>query len=190
EIIRFYGYPGEEHKVLTEDGYILTNFRIANPGGYPILLLHGLTVSSDCWLLGGASHDLSFHLWRRGYDVWMWNARGNGYSTEHVNLNFTDDKFWNYSMHELGVYDTTATIDYILNSTGHKSVITLGHSMGTTNVLIATSTRPEYEQKIALSILMAPTVFLSHIVSEKFMDVLYSWHTVSSLISIYKSQRH
>uniref|UniRef100_A0A8D8M7N6 Lipase 1 n=1 Tax=Cacopsylla melanoneura TaxID=428564 RepID=A0A8D8M7N6_9HEMI len=97
EIIRFYGYPGEEHKVLTEDGYILTNFRIANPGGYPILLLHGMTATSDCWLTRNPRDDIAFLLWKRGYDVWMWNARGNIYSTEHVNMTYKDNKFFLFS---------------------------------------------------------------------------------------------
>uniref|UniRef100_A0A8D9AJ73 Lipase 1 n=1 Tax=Cacopsylla melanoneura TaxID=428564 RepID=A0A8D9AJ73_9HEMI len=117
EIMKFYGYPGEEHKVRTEDGYILTNFRMPNPGGYPVLLLHGLTLTSDSWLLGGPTHDIPYHLWRRGYDVWLWNARGNGYSTEHVNLTYTEKNFWKFSSHELGLYDTPAIIDYILNLT-------------------------------------------------------------------------
>ncbi|KAL1460139.1 hypothetical protein WDU94_012077 [Cyamophila willieti] len=174
EIIRFYGYPGEEHKVLTEDGYILTNFRIANPGGYPILFIHGLTATSDCWFVGGPAHDLSFRLWRRGYDVWLWNGRGNLYSMDHVNISWSDEKFYKFSMHELGYYDTTASIDYILNVTGHKSVITIGHSMGTTNVLIAAASRPEYQPKIALNILLAPGAFQRNLVTRGFSDTSYS----------------
>uniref|UniRef100_A0A8D8SKC2 Lysosomal acid lipase/cholesteryl ester hydrolase n=1 Tax=Cacopsylla melanoneura TaxID=428564 RepID=A0A8D8SKC2_9HEMI len=57
EIINYWGYPSEVHKVQTEDGYILTNFRMPNPGGYPILMLHGLTVSSDCWFLRTPQED-------------------------------------------------------------------------------------------------------------------------------------
>uniref|UniRef100_A0A8D8Z5X2 Lipase n=1 Tax=Cacopsylla melanoneura TaxID=428564 RepID=A0A8D8Z5X2_9HEMI len=172
--MRYYGYPGEEHKVLTEDGYILTNFRIANPGGYPILFIHGMTATSDCWLIGGPAHDLSFHLWRRGYDVWLWNARGNMYSTEHVNMTYDQEKFFLFSMHELGYYDTTASIDYILNVTGHKNVITIGHSMGTTNVLIAGSLRPEYQAKIRLNMVWAQGAFKGHMFGKGNSDFFYS----------------
>ncbi|KAL1460135.1 hypothetical protein WDU94_012073, partial [Cyamophila willieti] len=179
EIIRFYGYPGEEHKVLTEDGYILTNFRIANPGGYPVLFIHGMTATSDCWMVGNNADDLSFRLWRRGYDVWFWNARGNMYSTEHVNMTYDQEKFFLFSMHELGYYDTTASIDYILNVTGHKSVITIGHSMGTTNVLIAASTRPEYQEKIALSILYAQGVYLFNVPGKDNGEANFSQYVVS-----------
>uniref|UniRef100_A0A8D8W6P4 Lipase 1 n=1 Tax=Cacopsylla melanoneura TaxID=428564 RepID=A0A8D8W6P4_9HEMI len=133
-----------------------------------------MTATSDCWLIGGPAHDLSFHLWRRGYDVWLWNARGNMYSTEHVNMTYDQEKFFLFSLTELGIYDTTASIDYILNVTGHKNVITIGHSMGTTNVLIAASTRPEYQAKIALSILYAQGVFLTHVPGKELGEANYS----------------
>ncbi|KAI5744617.1 hypothetical protein M8J76_003875 [Diaphorina citri] len=147
EIIRYWGYPAEEHKVTTEDGYILTNFRIPNRGGYPLLFLHGLTSSSDCFLGRNPSVDIVFLLWKRGYDIWLWNARGNLYSREHVNLTTKQSKFYQFSYHEMGLYDTPALIDYILAETDHKTLITLGHSLGSTNVLIATSLRPEYQAK-------------------------------------------
>ena len=54
---KFYNYPSEKHHVITDDGYILTLFRIQRKGtiikegGKPILLQHGLLDSSDTWLL-------------------------------------------------------------------------------------------------------------------------------------------
>ncbi|KAI5703394.1 hypothetical protein M8J75_011282 [Diaphorina citri] len=174
DMIRFWNYPSEEHKILTEDGYILTVFRIPNPGGYPVLMLHGLTVSSDCWFLRTPKEDLVFLLWKRGYDVWLWNARGSIYSREHVNISFSDEKFFDYTFHEMGVYDTPATIDYILNTTGHSSVIALGHSLGSTNVLVAASMRPEYQDKVKLNILWAQSVYMGNIKVRDWFDVFYS----------------
>ncbi|KAL1460050.1 hypothetical protein WDU94_011990 [Cyamophila willieti] len=175
EMINFWGYPSEVHKVQTEDGYILTNFRMPNPGGYPILMLHGLTVSSDCWFLRTPQEDFVFLLWKKGYDIWFWNARGNMYSREHVNISFSDQtNFFDFTFHELGIYDTTATIDYILNMTGYKQLITIGHSLGTTNVMVAASTRPEYNEKVALSILWAQSSYLSHMKVKNLLDTLYS----------------
>ncbi|KAI5737914.1 hypothetical protein M8J77_000710 [Diaphorina citri] len=173
EIIRYWGYPAEEHKVTTEDGYILTIFRIPNPGKTPVLFLHGLTASSDCWLTRDPSADFVFLLWKRGYDIWFWNARGNLYSRGHVNLTPKSDKFCRFAMNELGLYDTTATIDYILNQTGHNSLITLGHSLGTTNVLIAGSLRPEYQTKVRLNVLWAQSAFLGNLVTKDFLEGLY-----------------
>nr|CAD7265972.1 unnamed protein product [Timema shepardi] len=59
ELVRKSGYPCEEHLVVTEDGYILTVHRI--PIGRvpsnqinlrpPVLLVHGILSTSDCWML-------------------------------------------------------------------------------------------------------------------------------------------
>ncbi len=55
------GFAFEEHQVITEDGYIMTLYRI--PGklvdqrkktkevGPPVLLVHGLLDSADGWLV-------------------------------------------------------------------------------------------------------------------------------------------
>ncbi|KAI5732956.1 hypothetical protein M8J76_006094 [Diaphorina citri] len=174
EIIRYWGYPAEEHKVTTEDGYILTIFRIPNPDKTPVLFLHGLFVTSDTWFSRNPSVDIVFLLWKRGYDIWLWNARGNVYSREHVNLTSEQNKFYRFSLSELGLYDTTATIDYILNQTGHNSLITLGHSLGTTNVLIAGSLRPEYQTKVRLNILWAQSVFLGHMARKDLSETIFS----------------
>ena len=54
---RLFNYPIEAHKVTTEDGYILTIFRIQRKGSLikeglsPVLMQHGLMDSSDTWLL-------------------------------------------------------------------------------------------------------------------------------------------
>lgn len=45
------GLPSEEHEVITEDGYVLTMFRIPKPGATPALLMHGFMGTSDMWLL-------------------------------------------------------------------------------------------------------------------------------------------
>lgn len=79
----------------------------------------------------------------------------------------------------MGVYDTPATIDYILNTTGHSSVIALGHSLGSTNVLVAASMRPEYQDKVKLNILWAQSVYMGNIKVRDWFDVLYSVYVVS-----------
>lgn len=54
---KFYNYPVETHKVVTEDGYILTLFRIQKKntiikeGLKPIFLQHGLLDCSDTWII-------------------------------------------------------------------------------------------------------------------------------------------
>jgi lysosomal acid lipase/cholesteryl ester hydrolase len=54
---KYYNYPVETHKVITDDGYILTVFRIQRKrsiikeGLKPIFLQHGLLDCSDTWLI-------------------------------------------------------------------------------------------------------------------------------------------
>lgn len=65
-MIKLYGYPVEKHKVTTEDGYILTIFRIPHGKNSedsfekrpPVVLQHGLLCSSDDWLLSGPERSL------------------------------------------------------------------------------------------------------------------------------------
>ncbi len=115
----------EEHTVLTDDGYILTLFRI--PGqlgdyesarGPPVLMVHGIVDSADGWVV----HDdqsPAFILSRAGYDVWLGNSRGNKYSKRHIKLDTESEEFWDFSWEELGTYDLPAFTDYILGITGY-----------------------------------------------------------------------
>lgn len=57
----------------------------------------------------------------------------------------------------MGVYDLAACVDYIAN-TSRKKVNVVGYSLGGTIALILLSERPQYNEKIATSVLMAPAV--------------------------------
>ena len=63
------------------------------------------------------SESLAYILADSGFDVWLGNNRGTTYSREHVNYTIHDKEFWDFSFHEMGVYDLPAEIDYILNIT-------------------------------------------------------------------------
>lgn len=75
-LIRSKGYPGEEHDVITPDGYILTVHRIPNPNKPVVFLQHGLLDASHTWVMNFKNQSLGFFLWDAGYDVWMGNMRG------------------------------------------------------------------------------------------------------------------
>ncbi|XP_029163316.1 lipase 3-like [Nylanderia fulva] len=97
EMIRKEGYPVETHVIMTEDGYLLTLYRI--PGGknsLPILVQHGLLASSADWLVLGKNNALPYLLADQGYDVWLGNIRGSTHSRKHISLSTSDPKFWNF----------------------------------------------------------------------------------------------
>ncbi|KAJ8675732.1 hypothetical protein QAD02_011518 [Eretmocerus hayati] len=165
EMIRKEGYPSEAHVVLTDDGYLLTMHRIPGPLGSPVVFLqHGLLASSSDWVIAGKNKSLAYILSDHGYDVWMGNARGNTYSRSHVNYSTTDLKFWNFSWHEMAIYDLPTQISFITEL--KKSNLTyIGHSMGTTMFYAMAIERPDIASKIKAMFALAPVAFVDHIKS-------------------------
>jgi lysosomal acid lipase/cholesteryl ester hydrolase len=171
QLLTKYGYPVETHTVLTADGYLLTLHRI--PYGrrnitqhrHPVILQHGVLASSADWVLLGPEKSLAYVLADTGYDVWMGNSRGNTYSRRHIKLTAKRKEFWNFSWHEMGMYDLPAVVDYILNATGETKLYYIGHSMGTTMFYVLLAEWPEYNSKVLAMFSLAPIAFLSHMTS-------------------------
>ncbi|XP_055375835.1 uncharacterized protein LOC129608376 [Condylostylus longicornis] len=163
ELIHKYNYPIETHIVTTQDDYILTIHRIPNPGKQTILLLHGLLDSSAAFVLMGPNISLAYLLYDKNFDVWLGNSRGNKYSRKHKKLKSNDSKFWNFSWHEIGIYDLPAIIEYIENITQIQKLYIVGHSQGATAFFVMCAMRPEMNEKILLMNAFAPITFIHHI---------------------------
>ncbi|XP_063989587.1 lipase 3-like [Diachasmimorpha longicaudata] len=187
ELIFHHGYRDETHHVWTEDGYRLEIHRVLPPivetksqepdietgsgtiydtetkcSRPTIVIHHGLLSSSADWVLLGPKRALAYVLCDEGYDVWLANARGNRYSQCHTLFTTKDKEFWDFSWHEIGVYDLPAMIDYILKKTGNPNMSYIGYSQGTTALFVMASERPEYIGKIKGMVCMAPIAFLSN----------------------------
>lgn len=164
-----YGYPIEEHKVTTEDGYIINFHRIPPVEGgqkRPIVfLMHGIMECSDSWLLMGPGKGLAYVLADHGFDVWMGNARGNKHALSHATMNYTMTRFWEFSWEEIGVHDLPAMIDYILEVSGKESLYYIGHSQGTTSGYVLCSMKPEYNNKIKIMFSLAPEAWMGNVKS-------------------------
>ncbi|XP_034235843.1 lipase 3-like [Thrips palmi] len=149
----------ELHTVRSEDGYLLKVVRIpAAAGAVPALLLHGDLASSDSWMMRKDKSNLGTVLNAAGYDVWVANFRGSTHGRGHASLNTTDPRFWNFSWHEMGVYDIPAFVDYILAHTKAPTLHLVGHSMASSAALVTLSVRPEYNAKIRLASFMSPSI--------------------------------
>ncbi|XP_032677313.1 lipase 3-like [Odontomachus brunneus] len=164
-------YPFELHFVTTKDGYVLALHRIPPsdpnklniPNRRVVLIMHGLLGSSADWIITGRNRSIAFLLSDNGYDVWLGNARGSTNSKNHTKLSIQSAKFWDFSWHEMGLYDTPAMIDYILEYTSQKKLFYIGFSQGTTQFWVTMSLMPEYNEKIKLMSALAPVAYTGHI---------------------------
>ena len=172
EIIASKGFQFQKHLVKTEDGYTLVLFRI--PGGKkckdgsklpPVLLQHGVFDSSDGWVCNGEAHSIPFVLAKHNFDVWLSNSRGNKYCKEHDQYDVNSFEFWQYSFHELGLYDVPAVIKYIrkINKSGEK-IIYFGHSQGTSLMFSGLTQKFDfYKENVKLFVALAPVARLSNL---------------------------
>ncbi|XP_077281143.1 lipase 3 isoform X2 [Temnothorax americanus] len=128
----------------------------------PVIISHGVLSSSADWVLLGPDKSIPYILCDNGFDVWLTNARGNTYSKSHKHYSIKDKEFWNFSWHEIGYYDLPATIDYILEKTGHSKLYYIGHSQGANAFYVMGSERPEYNGKVKGMISLAPAAFLGN----------------------------
>ncbi|XP_042338151.1 gastric triacylglycerol lipase isoform X2 [Plectropomus leopardus] len=162
EIIRYWGYPAEEHEVLTEDGYILTVNRIPQgrkhtEGPRPaVFLQHGLLAAGSNWITNLPNSSLGYVLADAGYDVWIGNSRGNTWSRKHRTLTPDQDDFWRFSHDEMALKDLPAVVDFVLKVTGQDQIFYVGHSQGTTIAFMAFSTLPDLASKIKMFFGLAP----------------------------------
>uniref|UniRef100_A0A182X8C8 Partial AB-hydrolase lipase domain-containing protein n=1 Tax=Anopheles quadriannulatus TaxID=34691 RepID=A0A182X8C8_ANOQN len=174
QLVWKYGYEIEIHEVQTEDGYLLDLYRIAGRRAAsgqpplrphrnaPIFLMHSLLSSCADWVLMGPGRALAYLLADAGFDVWMGNARGTRYSRKHLHHDpdARAGEFWNFSWHEIGLYDVRALIDHVLNATGAARLHYGGFSQGTMVLFVLLSERPEYSAKLIDMQAISPSVYM------------------------------
>lgn len=144
EDMAIHGYPYDSHRVVTEDKYVLTLFRIQGKinkkimdGKQPILLVHGLDESAHGWIINDAERSLALVLADRGYDVWLLNNRGTIYSRLHMEHKIDSKEMWDFSFQELAEHDVVASINLITRKTDGKQIIAIGHSQGAAQIVAA-----------------------------------------------------
>uniref|UniRef100_A0A8B9PFZ1 Lipase n=1 Tax=Apteryx owenii TaxID=8824 RepID=A0A8B9PFZ1_APTOW len=170
QMIRYRGYPSEEYEVLTHDGYYVRLNRIPhgreNPGNRDpkpaVFLQHGIFGEGSNWVQNLANNSLGFILADSDYDVWLGNSRGTTWSRRHKYLSSDQEEFWDFSFHEMAMYDLPAMIDFVLQKTGQKQIYYVGYSQGSTIAFIAFSSMPELAQKIKIFFALAPVTTIKY----------------------------
>ena len=124
-----------------------------------ILLMHAQDADMKEWIINESDKAIAFILVRAGFDVWLGNNRGSSYGLAHTSLDRTQKEFWNFYQEEMGLIDSPAFIDYILEATGLEKISYLGHSEGTTQFFLGASLNPDYyREKINLNVALAPCI--------------------------------
>lgn len=106
----------------------------------------------------------------------MGNFRGNTYSRRHASLNPDEyiGNFWCFTLDELALIDLPTMIDFVTYRTGVKTLNYVGHSLGSTAVLMLLATIPEYNRKLKSVNLFAPSQQLDHSQSAVITPFYYS----------------
>lgn len=82
------------------------------------------------------------------------------YARNHTKLSISDKEFWDFSFHEMGIYDIPALVGFVSDATKQK-IIYIGYSLGTTTAFIFGTTFPEIaEEMVKEFICLAPATFL------------------------------
>ncbi|XP_050080658.1 lipase 3-like [Anopheles maculipalpis] len=158
------GYTSDRLQVRTDDGYLLTVYRMQPKKSRlgVVLLHHGIRQSSDMWMFLGPKRSLAYQLYEAGYDVWLSNSRASPESEGHERLDRDSDHYWDFSFHEIGIEDLSAVIDYILAATDRKTLHFVGYSEAGSALLALLSELPEYNKKVASVELIAPPAFMQY----------------------------
>ena len=162
EVCEAHGYQFQSYNVTTEDGYILTLYRIPAAKGKPIVpgkpvvfLQHGLLDLADTWIMDIPAPAFLFS--DAGFDVWLGNSRGSYHSLGHVKYNYkTDPQYWQFTWQHMADFDIPAVIPYVLKATNQKKLAYVGHSQGTLQMFAHLSDNPSFIDNISIFIALAP----------------------------------
>ncbi|RPI21113.1 MAG: choline dehydrogenase, partial [Actinobacteria bacterium] len=119
--------PPEPHPITTGDGtgLMLTRYRGGDRG--PILLVHGLGVSSRMFTLDTIETNLTEALWSAGFDVWLLDWRAS------IELPISRQR-WNL---DAAVADMPFAVDHVLSVTAADGIDAFVHCVGSISFFLA-----------------------------------------------------
>ncbi|KAJ3437795.1 lipase [Anaeramoeba flamelloides] len=165
-------YEVDLHHIETQDGYILSCFRLENTevSGQDtkpaVLLQHGLCDNSFSWVINGIENALAYQLADAGYQVYMNNTRMNGVSMKHKTFSRHSNYVWKFGFQHMAAFDIPAVVNYITETTGLETISYVGHSQGTTQMFANLCLKEEKRSvaaKINCYIALAPVLFVGKV---------------------------
>ncbi|XP_024542122.1 triacylglycerol lipase 2 isoform X2 [Selaginella moellendorffii] len=184
-LVLVHGYPCQEFKVTTPDGYILRVHRIphgvagvSSPSPKPVFLQHGVLQGGDDWVFYPPRNSLGFVLADEGFDVWIGNLRGTHWSRQHVSYSSGDKAYWDWTWDGHAQYDLPAMLNLVHENTGSE-LYYVGHSQGTLIALAAFS-ESKLMNVVRAAVLLSPIAYLkgmtstlSRLAALLYMDQIY-----------------
>lgn len=146
-------------------------------------MIHGILDSADDFVLNkNKDSNLANFFIEENMDLWLVNIRGNKYSCGHRHLDTESKEFWNFSFHEVGLYDLPAVVNYVYKQTQQK-VTLVAHSQGTSSVFAGLAMNPDLQKYINSFYALAPVAFFKGI-DEK--DTIYFYLASHHYVKILK----
>lgn len=190
EIIQARGFAGEEYHLKTSDGYPITVYHVLNPfadpktlNKFPVIIFHGLGGDSTQMIshsvfararkpiigqLTAMKGDdcLAFMLSNNNFDVWLADFRGVNLNDRNASQDtdpFKSQRFWDYTLDEQALYDAPRHIGFVLEQTQAQKAFLVTYSESTSLLFALLSAFPDYADKVAALVAMAPTVYVSNL---------------------------
>ena len=122
-------YGWEPHQVTTEDGFILTLFKIFKRDSVsqsqPVLWqFPGVTLGGDETGYFQFAENFPTHskmhmlsIVDLGFEVWTNSFRGTRYNQQHLSIT-NPAEYWDFTYDELADYDMPVVVDYVYNQSG------------------------------------------------------------------------
>lgn len=140
------------HYFSTEDGLGLSLLRFQrNRGGEAVMVVHGLTTSTDMFIMP-EHENLVSHLLDRGYDVWCLDFR---MSNRHPYNLFKH----RWSLDDVALYDHPAAVATIRQHIGETPLHVIAHCLGATSFAMSLFAKlVDVESVILNSVALTPRV--------------------------------
>ncbi|XP_030746512.1 gastric triacylglycerol lipase-like [Sitophilus oryzae] len=158
-----------------------------------VVFLHPLSADNTVWLIGRNESYVSTFL-DAEYEIWLPNWRGLRFSRGHIRK-LSSLEYWNFSFHEIGLYDYSAIFKFVHSKTQRK-VIAISHSMGSTALLIYASLKAEESKKfVKIFIPMGSAAYMTHtlplarLLSYGVPNIVQAWQRYSKVGALFESHR-
>jgi len=116
------------YPLKTPDGVSLRLTRYEGGTKGPVLILHGMAVTTFMWKIDTIDTNVTEFLYENGYDIWLLDWRAS------IDL---ESSLTQFTLDDVGKYDVPTAVSRILEETKLKSLAIFSHCLGALSTCIA-----------------------------------------------------